>query len=177
LQHLDTLTRLLADELGVEPAAETIALAAEIRTGRTDQTALTAKDDVKAPARSSYPLPTPATPLFGRTAELARLDDQMAQPQTRLLTLIGPGGMGKTRLALACAARLQATFRDGVCFVPLAPLQTASQLQPALANALDLHIFQERGEETAPLRSQLVDFLRRRHCCSFWITASISWMA
>ena len=65
-------------------------------------------------------LPRPTTPLVGREIEVARIAEILAGPECRLLTLSGPGGIGKTRLAIAAAERMARDFADGACFVPLA---------------------------------------------------------
>ncbi|CAA9535954.1 MAG: hypothetical protein AVDCRST_MAG49-222 [uncultured Thermomicrobiales bacterium] len=84
-------------------------------------------------------LPTPLTPLIGRDAELAAIEDHFAGGG-RLMTLTGPGGVGKTRLALEAAARLGQTarFADGVRFVALAPVAEAALLVPTVIQALAL---------------------------------------
>jgi hypothetical protein len=63
-------------------------------------------------------LPVVPTPLIGRQREVAELSQLLRDPHCRFLTLVGPGGMGKTRLAIETAAHMQAGFADGVYFVP-----------------------------------------------------------
>ena len=81
-------------------------------------------------------LPVLPTPLIGRRREVAELSQLLRDPQCRLLTLVGPGGIGKTRLAIETAAHLQAVFANGVYFVPLAPVNTTRFIVPVLGNAL-----------------------------------------
>ena len=82
-------------------------------------------DDVFPPLKSLYRtnLPVPATPFLGRERELAEVVELLTGETTRLLTLTGPGGTGKTRLALQAAAEASASYPDGVWWIPLAPLR------------------------------------------------------
>ena len=93
-------------------------------------------------------LPIPATPFLGRERELAEVADLLAA--TRLLTLTGPGGTGKTRLALQAVATAGDAFPDGVFWVPLAPLRDPSLVLPTASraigakNGLDEHVADKR---------------------------------
>jgi predicted ATPase/DNA-binding CsgD family transcriptional regulator len=78
------------------------------------------------------------TALVGRDREIATVRERLAEPATRLLTLTGPGGIGKTRLALAVAEHSETAFEDGVAFVDLAPVRNPSGLIPAIARALEV---------------------------------------
>jgi predicted ATPase len=84
------------------------------------------------------PLPVPATPFLGRELELAQIAEHLADPHCRLVTVLGPGGIGKTRLALQVAEGHQRVFADGVAYVSLAGAETAADSLPAtLAVALN----------------------------------------
>lgn len=109
------------------------------------------------PSRRKHNLPTQPTPFIGREAELADLESLLADPQTRLVTILGLGGMGKTRLAIEAAARCVEHKANGVFFVSLSPLQSPEAILPALASAFQLN-FDRRFE---PLR-QLLDYLAEK---------------
>jgi predicted ATPase/class 3 adenylate cyclase len=82
-------------------------------------------------------LPAPPTPLVGRDGELAELLGLVSSPEVRLVTLTGPGGSGKTRLAIGVAAELKESFPDGVFFVPLASATTPEVMWMTIAEVLD----------------------------------------
>jgi predicted ATPase/class 3 adenylate cyclase/Tfp pilus assembly protein PilF len=102
-------------------------------------------------------LPLQPTPLIGREKEISEVCDLVRGDETRLLTLTGPGGIGKTRLALQAAADLLDDFPDGTFFVPLATLTEAELLLPAVAETLGVR---ETGEQ--PLEESLKDYLSER---------------
>jgi predicted ATPase len=83
-------------------------------------------------------LPVPATPFLGRQTELTEITQRLTDPNTRLLTLTGPGGTGKTRLALQAAAHTADHYPDGITWIPLAPLRDAALVIPSIARELSL---------------------------------------
>jgi predicted ATPase/DNA-binding CsgD family transcriptional regulator len=100
-------------------------------------------------------LPPQLTSFTGRTDDLVEIVTLLTDPTCRLLTLVGPGGIGKTRLAIQSAAEAQSHFQDGVCFVALQPVSSTDFLVPALADALHLTFY---GPESP--RTQLLHYLR-----------------
>ncbi len=91
-------------------------------------------------------LPAPLTPLIDRRREMAEVSQRLLQENTRLVTLVGPPGIGKTRLSLEVAARVRDHFPDGVFFVPLAAVTDPDLIAPAIAKSIGL---KESGR-TAP---------------------------
>ncbi|MCB0105419.1 MAG: AAA family ATPase, partial [Caldilineaceae bacterium] len=153
-------TQAAYDEyLRLPPPASTITVAL---TPLPSDTILSDSDTASMRATGHTPLavtraralPAPRTNFLGRKRELAELALHLAEPHCRLLTVIGPGGVGKTRLALETAKGHQPVFADGVAFVPLAPLESVDQIVTAIADAL--HISCQGAE--SPL-DQLLDFL------------------
>ncbi len=102
-------------------------------------------------------LPVPLTPLIGREQEVAAVCAELAHPTVRLLTLLGAGGIGKTRVSLQVATQMRDQFADGVCFVPLAPIRDPALVLSAIAQVLDI-----RESGARPLLEQLKQALRHR---------------
>jgi predicted ATPase/class 3 adenylate cyclase len=105
-------------------------------------------------------LPSPRTSFVGRAEELAEIERRLDDPDCRLLTLVGPGGIGKTRLALEAAARRLDQYAHGVHFVSLAPVAAPDFLAPAVADALHFPIDAAHSQFSA--QDQLVDYLSQR---------------
>jgi len=156
--HLNTLAAL-ADALDLSPD-DRAALVAGMPP-RVQAPELPVESVISEPLESTAPgypdLPAPLTPLVGREGDVARTTD-LLQQGVRLLTLTGPGGVGKTRLALQVAVVLRGHFADGVAFVPLASLADAKLVQPTVAQVLGLR---ETGGH--PLTELLRRALRDRH--------------
>jgi predicted ATPase/DNA-binding SARP family transcriptional activator len=131
LAAYEAFVRRLAADRGAEPAAETAELFQHVRGPAVSP-------PPRPPAAPLAGVPIPATPLVGRDAERARVLALLTDGDSRLVTLTGPGGIGKTRLALEVAAHAAPAFPDGTCFTPLAGVAAAELVPAALARALDL---------------------------------------
>ena len=193
-----TIRKLERDELRPSKhLAELLAQALEVATtqhedlvnfARSTPTPLLQPDSqpLDEPRRSN--LPAQLTPFFGRTAEIVELTQSLNNPATRLITIVGPGGMGKTRLALEVAqsiyelraqrapanyehteptlhsvhrsteAHERPKFPDGVYFVALAPLRATEHIVPAIVEAINLRF--QAGNRLP--KDQLLDSLRHK---------------
>ncbi len=138
----------LLDDLGVEPEDATQHLVRRIAAG-----------DLQGERQPQGNLPRPATPFFGRERERMQLAAYLADAERRLITIVGPGGSGKTRLALHVAVDQRPDWRDGVYFISLAEVESADHLADALTAQLLPASLRSGGQMTA---SRLVDFLRPR---------------
>ena len=146
LQQYDTCCRILDEELGVPPTSETTALYERIRTSQTTP---------------RHNLPPQTTTFVGRESELTELDRLLGQPNGRFITLLGPGGIGKTRLALQAAQNLvngrPGRFLHGIRFVPLNSIDNAQFLPTKIAESLS---FSFSG--SASPQDQLINYLRSK---------------
>ena len=152
LAQYETCARLLRAELGIEPSAETRALAARIAAGEEASTAPAA--EIAKPPRHN--LPAPLTSFIGREREIAEV--RRLLDSARLVTLTGAGGCGKSRLSLEVARARLSDHADGVWWVELAPLENAELVGQTVAYALGLRDLSGRSIQEA-----LIDYLRSRH--------------
>lgn len=124
-------------EVGVAPAESTQELARALEEGNAQAFTTLAVPDSTA-TFTALSLPKVPTSFVGRTRELADIADLLSRPDCRLLTLVGPGGVGKTRLALQAAHTFYESTWGGVCFVALETLSTAEHIPAKTAEALRL---------------------------------------
>lgn len=174
LRQYQEAVRVLGESLGVTPEAETVALYDAIRDGRLGSLtseAETPEISLHPPSETMFSpqsvslvesaeipvqLPAQTTPFVGREAELAEITRLLADPDCRLLTLAGPGGIGKTRLAIE-AARLSAPLPpDGIFFVSLTPLRSSEFLAQTISYAVN-YCDGAGGEGQAELLAYLRD--------------------
>lgn len=127
------------DEIGIEPGSALQQLQGSILAGGADLAPVAAPPDrLSKTPDSEASVPRPVTPLVGRDGELAELTPLLTTAGVRLVTLTGPGGSGKTRLAVGAAQRLGQAFPDGVYFVPLAAVTTADVMWTSIAAVLNV---------------------------------------
>jgi DNA-binding SARP family transcriptional activator/predicted ATPase len=148
---------LLAEELDAEPSPETTSLYEQIR----DQTLAISLPSPQPRPGPTHNLPLTSGPFVGRETEIATIQDYLQDPVCRLLTLVGAGGMGKTRLALEAVSdwisHLQEDELEGVTLVSLLPLQGVEAIVPAIAQAIGFPL--SPGREPG---QQLLDYLAHR---------------
>jgi len=145
LAQYESCRRILVAMLDVEPTAATTALYERIRAG--------------VPVGPPTPdnLPENATPFVGRQQELADIADLLTNPNTRLITLVGPGGIGKSRLALQALMEHRGLFAHGVSFIPLDSVDSAKFVSYALVRGLRFSLQGSQEPE-----GQLLSYLREK---------------
>ncbi len=154
LKQYEMCRSQLAQEVGVTPEPATIALYEQIREGK-----LATGTAVHQAREKPGNLPTPLRPLIGRQRELSELSHLLLDKQRRLLTILGVGGSGKTRLAIALGTAVHQQYPHGVYLVNLADHGHAEAIVPAIAEALRFTFYEGR-----PPPQQLADYLRQKTC-------------
>jgi predicted ATPase/DNA-binding SARP family transcriptional activator len=172
LAQYESCRKLLADELGIEPSLETTTLYQRIRNDTLNQAEM--QSQIQNPkavlgkaeeskTQNQHNLPAQPTPFIGRRQELADITRHLKEPACRLLTLVGPGGIGKTRLAIQAAHIFinaspdETRFSHGLLFAPLASANSTNEIISAIAQAANLAFY----DNISP-RQQLLDYLREK---------------
>ncbi len=152
LAQYETCCDVLQAELGVGPSQETRELYEQISRGEAAKSL--------RPVIPVHNLPASQTSFIGRERELTQVGELIRDPACRLVTLTGPGGSGKTRLALQAATKALRAFPDGVFFVPLESVASADYLIPAITKALRFNVdtFATRLDQ----KTQLLHYLKDR---------------
>lgn len=168
LRQYQQCASILTDELGADPDPESQALHALIQArvvpplpGEPQPARKTTTQTLPTPGSAEVPpgnIPAQTTPFIAREREQVEIMQIMDDPGCRLLTLVGQGGIGKTRLALHVATDLAGRYPGGAYFVPLAPVNAAEYLVPAIADALQFPASRE-GDP----KNQLMCYLQEKH--------------
>lgn len=158
-----TCVAALQQELGVLPGEETqsaytrflrLANEKDRKTEGREETAVPSPSVMRTSPRHAWRLPPQSTPFVGREAELARLAQLLADPHCRLVTIIGPGGMGKTRLALQAANGHVTVFTHGAAFASLAAAADSTHIPSTIAQSLNYPL-----KSSQPHQAQLQQYL------------------
>ena len=156
LTQFEATRRILVQELGIEPGADTLALYQRVKAGDISAPAPPGPAVTFDPPPLPHNLPAPTTSFVGRETELEHLGELFTSPDCRLLTLTGPGGIGKTRLAQEICWKLVGSagvqFKNGIYAIPLSAVQDGSLLHAAIADALKL-------PGSSDPRQQLIQYL------------------
>jgi len=178
LRQYEECVRILDEELGTPPLEETTVLYEAIKAKRLSSPTepVVQRDSPSTGSRTGagesvqhpllppslsgpqHNLPVQPTPFIGRREELAEIERLVqGEADCRLLTIVGPGGMGKSRLSIQAAAESRDVFADGVTFVPLALVSSAEFLISAITDALNITVYGARDPKT-----QLLNYLRAK---------------
>jgi predicted ATPase/DNA-binding SARP family transcriptional activator len=149
LAQYESCRALLEEELGIEPS-----LVTQETYRRIQSNEITVSREIKSPPHN---LPLPSTPFIDRPVDIAHVMDALGDPRCRLITILGAGGSGKTRLSLQAAVSEVPNFADGVFQINLAPLQTSSFIASAISETLNIG---SNGQKDS--KSELFKYLSKR---------------
>jgi len=174
LRQYETCMQLLEEEMGVKPEAETTSLYERIRSGKVETSGAVQRasnavqrasdfqkpeEGEKAPPEEAVAKPSlpPQPTLFvGREEELEDITQLLQKSSCRLLSLVGPGGVGKSRLGIEAASQQADSFPHGAVFVALAALTAPQFIVPTIADALNISL----GSEGDSPERQLLNYLQ-----------------
>ena len=148
----------LDEEIGVEPTEDVVALAKAVRDGSLapETQTVTSMENTALPVPNNIPMEL--SRFFGRRAELAQLRDYLHNPHLRLVTMIGQGGTGKTRLAIEAARQNMRLFPDGVWFVKLEGVVSADLVLPEIYKVLGITYPQREKAQ-----DELIEYMNGHH--------------
>jgi len=166
LTQYEKCRQVLAEELDVEPSTETQELYEQIRENKVpsmpiEPITLAAPANpvpVPLPAIPLHNLPVQTTPFVGREREQRELAHLLTDPTIRLVTILGPGGIGKTHLSIETASTLLDRYQHGIYFIPLAPLSEPGSMVATLAANIGLTFEKDKSSP----QEQLLEYLRPR---------------
>jgi DNA-binding SARP family transcriptional activator/predicted ATPase len=147
ITHYESFRQTLMDEFNLEPSSEIIDL----------YNSACAQSTSKISQENIHNLPVSLTPFVGRDAELDELQAFLENPNCRLLTILGPGGSGKTRLALETVGSQLGKFSHGIFWIPLNQVQSPEAIPASITKAINMPT-QQKGE----LQEQLINYLRTK---------------
>ena len=156
LLHYQQYARQLRDKLAIEPEPETVRLY-QTMTAPPQPELAAAKTTADVSTIPFHNLPQPLTSFIGREIELKEIDERLARPACRLLTILGPGGMGKTQLALQYGRMQKKTYAHGIHFVPLVSISDAEFMVTAIADGVGFSFYSQEG-----LAEQLQNYLKHK---------------
>jgi len=148
----------LDEEIGVEPTEDVVALAKAVRDGSLAPETQTVSSMENTPLPVPNNIPMELSRFFGRRAELAQLRDYLHNPHLRLVTMIGQGGTGKTRLAIEAARQNMRLFPDGVWFVKLEGVVSADLVLPEIYKVLGITYPQREKAQ-----DELIEYMNGHH--------------
>jgi len=143
--------KYLRESLDLEPAPETVQLFEQLRSGTADSLEA---EELPAAATNLHP---ESTPFVGREAQLDELSSLLARPELRLITILGPGGVGKTRLAEQLAREQLGVYEDGVFFIALDHVEIEDRILPVIAHQLDIQPLQNQ-----PIEERICQVLEKK---------------
>ena len=157
LRQYELCVQILEEELGIQPGPLITNLKEKIDRQQFVMPTDTTPTEASTSATRAH-LPAQTTSFVGREAEIVTLKGMLSEPERRLITLTGLGGVGKTRLAIEVASACQNNFADGIYYVDLTPLTTASLLPKALADVLTVTRRQQHD-----LKQTIIATLQEKH--------------
>ncbi len=146
LAQYESSRAILMEQIAAEPSQEIINLYRQIRA-----------DTFRPPAQNEPNYPSQLTPFIGRGGEIAQIADYLNRENCRLISLVGPGGVGKTRLAVEVAKNALGTFEHGVFFISLEGVQSRRLMVTTIADSLNLPITEREDP-----RQQIIEYVRDR---------------